>query len=229
MMRWLSQIWVCRRVDLGGKPSVLWRWTFGRLGSHRAFDQGLRELDGKLRRQAASQNRAIAREPLPVGRYGPRQTALSPGVANPGRGIWLRPAMVVGAIAVVLVGVWVGMPGEPAPSSVELASFLADPFARAVAPLTQQIETTGRAMREQAEWITQLPGRLPTIDRAVADLGESIQTPMREEARRLADDIRRPWVYLVGQMPRLMRDPSRTRGRGEAGHSSSGLLRCRSL
>jgi hypothetical protein len=212
MMRWLSQLWVCQRVDAGSGPSALWRLTFGRLGSHRAFNQDMRELDDRLKRQAASQNRAIAREVLPVGRYEPRQTASSPGVAGPVAGGWGwalggRLAMTVGAFAAVGAGVWLVMPGEPAPSPMQQVSISAEPFARAVAPLTQRIETTGRAMREQTERITQLPGRLPTVDRVMADLGESIQTPIRQEARRLADDLRRPWVYLADQMPRLPRDP----------------------
>jgi hypothetical protein len=118
-----------------------------------------------------------------------------------------RLAVAVGAFAAIAAGAWLVMPGEPAPSPMQQVSISAEPFARAVAPLTQRIETTGRAMREQTERITQLPGRLPTVDRVMADLGESIQTPIRQEARRLADDLRRPWVYLADQMPRLPRDP----------------------
>ena len=95
MIRWLSQLWVSKAVDRGEALPLLWRWTFGRLASHRRLASDMRQLDGQLKRQAASQRRVITREHLPVGRYAPRPVAGSDRSAAGSDGQVSTPQRVV--------------------------------------------------------------------------------------------------------------------------------------
>ncbi len=214
MIRWLSQLWVSRTVDRGGKPPRLWRWTFGRFASYRRLALELRQLDGQLKRQAASQQRAIEREHLPVGRYSPR-SALGRGGLGAGSGGGfadglnrLRTAWTAGSLAaVVLVALvaWVAWPNQttltPIPDQVQ--TYTAESFAKVWDPLARQAELTGQALRTQTTQVVRLQERLPEIDRVVSDLGQAIETPIRDEVQRLTHDLRRPWIYLASQLPRL--------------------------
>ncbi len=212
MIRWLSQLWVSASVDRGGPPSRLWRWTFGRLASHRRLASQMRQLDGQLKRQAISQQRAISHERLPVGRYTPRPSGADDGAGATGAGLfagsrgWLRPALTAGSLAVVFAVAWVAWPGEPTETPQGLRSITTESFAQVWGPFARQAEMTGRALRDQTTQVTQLPQRLPAIDQVVNDLGEAIQSPIRDEAQRFADDLRGPWIYLAGQLPRPPRD-----------------------
>jgi hypothetical protein len=213
MIRWLSQLWVSSAADRGGPPSKIWRWTFGRFASQRAFALQMRQLDGQLKRQAASQQRALAREHLPVGRYAPRSGRGhdGPGVkrsglfSGDGPG-WLRPALTAGTLAAVLATAWFAWPTAATRSPQELREITAQSFDRLWGPLARQAETTGQALRSQVVQVTALPQRLSAIDGVVSGLGESIQSPIREEVRRFADDMTRPWTYLADQLPWLPRD-----------------------
>ncbi len=222
MIRWLSQLWVSTAADRGGPPPRLWRWTLGRFASHRRFASQLRQLDGQLKRQATSQQRVIERGHLPVGRYPPRSArdnagpdVRRAGLFTGGMG-WFRPALMVGPLAVVVAVIWLAWPSAPTQSPQELRVIAADSFARAWGPLTRQAQMTGRALRAQATQVTQLPQRLPAIDQVVSDLGEAIQSPIREEVRRFATDLSRPWTYLAGQLPRLPRDRASDPAEGQA-------------
>ncbi len=221
MIRWLSQLWVSTSVDRGGRPSVLWRWTFGRFASHRGLASQLCQLDGQLRRQAASQQRAIARERLPVGRYNARSagdnsaaTARNVGVFTEGIG-WLRPTLAAGSLAVVVAVSWLAWPSDPMQTPQELRLATADSFSRVWEPLSRQAQTTGQALRDQTTQVTELPQRLPKIDRVFNDLGEAIESPIRQEVQRFTDDLRAPWVYLAGQLPRLPRNQTQEQPREE--------------
>jgi len=191
----------------------LWRWTFGRFASHRRLASDLRQLDGQLKRQAASQRRAIAREPLPVGRYAPvsRSGTDASGAGSDGpiahKLNWLRPALIGGSLAAGLVAlmVWAVWPSHPVPTPGQVQTFTAESFVRVWDPLARQAERTGQALRTQTTQVVRLQQRLPAIDRVVNDLGEAIQTPFRDEVQRMAQDLRKPWTYLAGQLPRLPR------------------------
>lgn len=199
MMRWLSQLWVSAAADRGRPPSALWRWTFGRSGSHRKFAARMRELDGQLSRQAASQQRVIAQQPQPVGRYQPRSRGSS--VARPWWSGLLRPAMTVGACAILAALVWTLWPNIPRHDPEDLTKAFVDSFERLREPLAEQAQLAGQSLREQTDLVRRLPQKLPPIDRVVNDLGLAIQTPIREEVRRFTHDLTEPWVYLAGQLP----------------------------
>ncbi len=218
MIRKLSQFWVSRSVDQGVGPSRLWRWTFGRLASHRRFASQMNQLDAQLKRQATSQRRAIQREPFPIGRY-TKSTARADGAAGGGRLVggglitggsgWLRPVLMTGSLAAVLGLAVVGFvvwSNTPTQTPEEMRVMATRSFDRVWQPLSKQAQMTGRALREQTTHVTGLSAKLPTMDRVVNELGEAIQSPIREEVRRFADDMARPWVYLAGQMPRLPRE-----------------------
>lgn len=216
MIRWLSQLWVSAAADRGGPPPRLWRWTFGRFASHQGLASRMHQLDHDLKRQAASQRRAVAREHLPIGRYTPGSARANAGPDVRRAGLftggmgWLRPALTAGSLAVVVAVAWLAWPSAPTQSPQELRTITADSFARVWGPLTRQAQMTGRALRAQTTQVTQLPQRLPAIDQVVSDLGEAIQSPIREEVRRFADDLRQPWIYLAGQLPRLPRSQTPT-------------------
>lgn len=209
MMRGLSQYLVSRAIDRGGKPSALWRHTFGRLASHQQFASQMNQLDAQLKRQATSQRRAIAREQLPVGRYA-KQTvpadATATDTALPPALSWLRPTLTYGSFAAVLGLAVVGLviwANTPKHSPEELRAMAAQSFDRVWQPLSRQAESTGRALRDQTAHVTNLPHRLPEMDRVVNDLGVAIQSPIQEEVRRFTDDLTRPWSYLADQLPKL--------------------------
>ncbi len=200
MIRWLSQRWVSGAIDRGHKPPWLWRWTFGRIASHRGFAGDMHGLDVQLRRQAASQQRAIAREVMPVGRYPARPSPSQSGrrQTHTGRGVWIaRPALAAGLCAVIAVAAWLARPKPPTYSPQEVR----EAFARVWEPLTQQARTTGQALRDRAEQVSLLPEKLPAIDEVVNHLGNAIESPIREEVRRFTQDVTRPWTYLAGQLP----------------------------
>ncbi len=209
MIRWLSQLWVSSAVDRGGTPSRLWRWTFGRKASHRAFATQLRQLDGQLKRQATSQQRAIAREQWQIGDY-PARSAVAGGASDAPRAghlfMWSsglrRSALAAGLCAVLAVVVWVAWPSSPVQNPDEQWETAKRSFALIWDPLSEQAQTTSQALQNQASHVTGLPDRLPAIDQVVNDLGTAIETPLREEMRRFTRDMTRPWTYLAEQMPR---------------------------
>jgi len=211
MMRWLSHYWVSRSIDRDSKPSGLWRHTFGRLTSHKHFASQFSQLDAQLKRQAASQRRAIAREQLPVGRYANQTVPVQQAHDNtpPHRAGWLRPALTMGSLAAVIglgvvgAAIWFNTPTLSAP---ELRAKATESFDRVWQPLSRQAETTGRALREQTVHVTSLRQRLPEMDKVVIDLGDAIQSPIREEVRRFTNDLKRPWTYLAGQLPKVPGD-----------------------
>lgn len=209
MIRWLSQLWVSSAIDRGGSPPKLWCWTFGRLASHRAFASQLRQLDAQLKRQATSQQRAIARERWPIGDYPAQQTgteAVSDDRSSERVTGWTfglpRPAMVAGLCTVLAVMAWLAWPTPSIQSPDELRDATARSFAKVWNPLSSQAQATSNALREQTTHITQLPERLPKIDQVVLDLSATIETPIREEMRRFAHDMTRPWSHLANQLPR---------------------------
>jgi hypothetical protein len=219
MIRKLSQFWVSRSVDRGVGPGLFWRWTFGRLGSHRRFASQMNQLDAQLKRQAGSQRRAIEREPFPIGRY---TRARADGAAEGGHlvggGIlaggsgWLRPALMTGSLGAVLVLAVVGFvvwSNTPTQTPEELRAMATQSFDRVWEPLSRQAKTTGQALREQTVRVAGLSQKLPVMERVVDELDEAIRSPIREEVRRFAEDVARPWVYLAGQMPRLRREHER--------------------
>ncbi len=209
MIRWLSQLWVSTSIDRGERPSRLWLWSFGRFASHRRFVSQLSQLDGQLKRQAASQQRAIAREGLPIGRYSPRSAMDHDGAGDTGAGLfaggvgWLRPALATGTLAVMVTAAWLAWPGDPTQTPQELRAATAESFARVWGPLNRQAEVTGRALREQTRQVTLLPQKLPAVDRVINDLGVAIESPIRDEVQRFKNDLREPFIYLAGQLPRL--------------------------
>jgi hypothetical protein len=209
MIRWLSQRWVSSAIDRGKAPPRLWRWTFGRLAAHREFASELRQLDGQLKRQAASQRRAIAREHWPIGDYPARSTASRHATVDRQAGRFTgwnlglpRPAWVAGLCAVLAAGVWIAWPTSPTQSPQQLREATTRSFAQLWNPLSEQAQATGQALRNQTTHVTGLPDRLPAIDRMVHDLGTTIESPIREEMRRFTRDMTRPWTYLAQQMPR---------------------------
>ncbi len=217
MIRWLSQYLVSRSIDDGGKPSALWRHTCGRLSSHKRFASQMNQLDAQLKRQAASQRRAIAREQLPVGRYANQTVSQASvhGDALTSRGMgWLRPTLTFGSLAAVIglgvIGAVIWM-NTPAHSPQELRAMATESFDRVWQPLSRQAETTGRALREQTVHVTSLSDRLPKMDKVVNELGVAIQSPIQEEVKRFAEDLKRPWTYLAGQLPRLPREGNEDR------------------
>lgn len=209
MIRWLSQLWVSSAVDRNGTPPRLWRWTFGRLASHRAFASQLRQLDGQLKRQATSQQRAIARESWPIGDYPAKPAVNGDATDNRptehftgwGLGLW-RPALAAGLFAVLMAGAWLAWPTSPMQSPEELYLATKQSAARIWTPLSEQAQATGLALRNQTTHVTGLADRLPAIDRVVNNLGTAIETPLREEVRRFAWDMTRPWAHLANQLPR---------------------------
>lgn len=213
MIRWLSHWWVSGATDRGQKPPRLWRWTFGQIASHRELADEMRELDGQLRRQAASQQRAIAREAMPVGRY-PARRELGRGELDskqtqrsPRWGIGLaRPAWAAGLCALIAAGVWLAWPQAPTQSPQQLREASAKSFARVWDPLSQQAQTAGQAFRDRAAQVALLPEKLPAIDDVVSNLGEAIESPIREEVRRFTRDVTLPWAYLAEQLPRPFRE-----------------------
>ena len=211
-MRWLSQLWVSTAADRGRPPSALWRWTFGRLKSHRELASRMRELDARLSRQAASQQRAIARQPEPVGRYQPRAEANN--AVPPWWSALLRPAMTVGVCAVMAVLVWTLWPDLPKHDPTELPMAFVDSFERLREPLTEQAQLAEQMLREQTGHVRRLPQKLPPIDRVVNDLGEAIQTPIREEVHRFTRDMTEPWVYFASQLPLPVGEDEDTAGPG---------------
>lgn len=200
MIRWLSQRWVSGAVDRGHKPPRLWRWTFGRFAWHRGFADDLHELDVLLRRQAASQQRVISRGVMPVGHYPVRPSSKPSNQPQPAtsRGVWIaRPALAAGLCVVIAGAVWLARPQTTtySPQQVQEA------FARVWEPLNKQAQTTGQALRDRAELVSLLPERLPAIDEVVNNLGNAIESPIREEVRRFTRDLTRPWTYLAEQLP----------------------------
>jgi hypothetical protein len=207
MIRWLSQRWVSGAIDRGQKPPRLWRYTFGRIASHRGFAKDMHDLDAQLRRQAVSQQRAIARDVSPVGHYPARPSANQNHRPQPatGWGVWIaRPALAAGLCAVIAGTVWLAWPKQPthSPQDVQAA------FARAWEPLAKEAQSTSRAFRDRAALVTTLPEKLPAIDEVVNNLGNAIESPIREEVRRFTQDVTRPWTYLAQQLP--LPQPDRT-------------------
>jgi hypothetical protein len=212
MIRWLSQLWISTATDRDGKPPRLWRLTFGRFASHRGLASRMDKLDDQLKRQAASQHRLMSREHMQIGLYSPRmtRTRVVPDVRSDGpfsgASGWLRPTLAAGSLAMVVAAVWITWPTAPSVSPREISTITANSFAKAWDPFARQVEMTGRALRTQTTQVTQLPQRLPPINQVVNDLGEAIQTPIRDEIQRFAEDLRQPWIYLAGQLPRLPQD-----------------------
>lgn len=205
MIRRLSQRWVSAAADRGKPPSALWRMTFGRLKSHRQFATQLATLDARLRREAASRQRAISRQAAPVGQY-PERTAAQPHALSDRRP-WLRPALALGAASLVLATAWSLWPNAPRQDPGQLRIAFENSYQRLKDPLAEQVQLAGRSLRRQTDHVRQLPAKLPPIDRVVNDLGQAIQTPIRDEIRRLARDMTQPWVYLASQLPRPATDP----------------------
>lgn len=200
MIRWLSQRWVSGAIDRGQKPPRLWRWTFGRSASHRGFAVDMHDLDVQLRRQAASQQRAIARDVLPVGRYPARPSATQSNrpQAATSRVVWIaRPALAAGLCAVIAAVAWLVWPQQPtySPQEVQVA------FSRVWEPLAKEAKNTSQVLRDRAERVSLLPEKLPAIDQMVNNLGHAIESPLREEVRRFTRDVTRPWTYLAEQLP----------------------------
>lgn len=216
MIRWLSQLWVSTAVDRNDRPSKLWRWTFGRFTSHRKFASQLHQIDSELKHQAAYQRRAVARQPLPVGRYAPRldRDKAKPdkgeaGSFSVGGGSLLRPTLTMGSFAVVVAVIWLAWPSSPAKRTPqELGAMTAHASVQTWEPLTRQAKMIGRTLHGRTSQIGQLPKKLLTIDEVVNDLGEAIQSPIRDEVRRFANDLRQPWTYLANQLPRPRLSPT---------------------
>lgn len=199
MMRRLSQLWVSSSADRGKAPPTLWRWTFGRFKSHRDFASSLRDLDTQLSRQAASQQRALAQQQEPVGRYRPRNEA-GPVTAPWWSGL-LRPAAAAGVCVLLVCLAWALWPNIPKHEPDALPRAFADSFERLKEPLEDQAQFAGQMLRDQTDHVRRLPQHLPPIDRVVNGLGEAIQSPIREEVRRFTRDMTEPWVYFANQLP----------------------------
>ena len=208
MIRWLSQPWVSSAIDRNGTPPRLWRWTFGRLASHRDFASQLRQLDGQLKRQATSQQRALARESWPIGDYPARSASPvnTSGDRAAGRFAgWTlslqRPVLTAGLYTLLAAGVWLMWPTSPLQSPEQVWAATTRSFVQVWDPLSQQAQVTGQALRDQTTHVTTLPDRLPKMDQVVNDLGTAFESPIREEMRRFTRDMARPWTYLAEQMP----------------------------
>jgi hypothetical protein len=215
MIRWLSELWVSSAADRGVAPPRLWRWTLGRLPSQRRFEADLRELDGQLTRQAESQRLAVEQKPYPIGDY-PARRSEAAGPPGPATGLVnrYRPALAVAfGCAVLGVSAWIAWPTAPAyrPETYDATRVS---FAKLWEPISEHAQTTGDALREQTVHVTSLPDRFASFDEVVNGLGASIETPIREEMRRLARDMSKPWVYFANQLPRPARETTPDQAEG---------------
>lgn len=204
MIRWLSQQWVSGAIDCGQKPPKLWQWTFGRIASHRSFAADFCDLDVQLRRQAASQQRAIARDVMPVGHYPARPSTPQRDQTHTAINwhAWItRPALATGLCAAIALTVWLAWPQAPTQSPQQIWDATARSFAKVRDPLAHQAQATGQAFRDRAAHVTTLPEKLPAFDVMVNNLGHAIESPIREEVRRFTHDVTRPWTYLAEQLP----------------------------
>ncbi len=205
MIRWLSQLWVSSAIDRNDAPPKLWTWTFGRLASHRKFASQLQQLDGQLKRQAVSQQRSLAQEHLPIGDYTANKTITDPApisASNEWLHRLLKPAVSLACCAIFATTIWTLWPKQPSPDTDLLTKAFEDQFEQLWTPISEQAQTTGQALRQQTTYMTDLPQRLPKIDQVVQDLSMNIETPIREEMNRFAQDMTQPWIYITNQLPR---------------------------
>jgi len=115
----------------------------------------------------------------------------------------------VSLCAVMAFGVfWLTKPNDPTPQVQQLQAATAQSIGPLLDTLAQQVRATGRRLSEQSQQVTQAPSRLPEVDRVVNDLGLAIEAPLRQEMRRFADEVTRPWTYLAGQLPRPVLRPA---------------------
>ncbi len=164
----------------------------------------LRALDIELRRQAIAQREVLDQTQWPVGRYPAKRMARhrSPAMNTDRLRVWFRWAPMTCTVILAGFGVWLAVSATRGPKALHESR---EVFQRSLTqlwePIESQVRTTGQALRSQTQQLTRLPDKAPAVDQVFGRIGESIQSPIREEIRRFSRDLTRPWFYLAEQLP----------------------------